>query len=74
MRTVSANARMRDRTNINTLTAWHASSGLAMQILERQSEIEKTIPSLEPTRKTCKGWDTWLAKNIKTFDQDDSGI
>ncbi|KAL2043517.1 hypothetical protein N7G274_003824 [Stereocaulon virgatum] len=52
--------------------AWHASSGLAMQILERQSEILPTIPSLDPTRKTCKGWDKWLAGHV--LDQDDSGV
>ena len=45
-----------------------------MQIMERQSEIEKTIPSLNPTRETCKGWDTWFAEHVSTFDQDDSGI
>ncbi|KAL2055956.1 hypothetical protein ABVK25_003598 [Lepraria finkii] len=54
--------------------AWHASSGLAMQILERQNDILPTIPSLDPTRKTCQGWDAWLASHISTFNQDDSGV
>ena len=61
------------------MTAWHASSGLALQILERQNDIRPTIGSLAATEQTCKGWDTWLAKFNGTFggpgnDQDDSGI
>ena len=61
-------------------TAWHASSGLAMQILERQSEIAPTIGgSLAATRETCRSWDIWLAANGGNFGrpgntQDDSGI
>lgn len=58
--------------------AWHASSGLALQILERQSEIAGSIGSLDDTKSTCTGWDTWLAANPTVFnpaqDQDDSGI
>lgn len=56
------------------MIAWHASSGLALQILERQREIAATVGDLEPTKKTCQGWDTWLAEHKATFDQDDSGI
>ncbi|KAK4697824.1 hypothetical protein P7C71_g309, partial [Lecanoromycetidae sp. Uapishka_2] len=52
--------------------AWHASSGLALQILERQEDIEGTIGSLNATRETCKGWDGWLEGHV--VDQDDSGI
>ncbi len=57
--------------------AWHASSGLAMQILERQSDIVPTIGSLTATESTCESWDTWFAGYNDTFagfDQDDSGI
>ncbi|CAF9923127.1 MAG: hypothetical protein ALECFALPRED_002306 [Alectoria fallacina] len=59
--------------------AWHASSGLAMQILERQNDIIPTIGSLAATERTCKGWDKWLAENNGTFGgpgnlQDDSGV
>ena len=53
-------------------TAWHASSGLALQILERQKEIVPTIGSLSATENTCKGWDTWIKAN--NINQDDSGI
>ena len=50
--------------------AWHASSGLALQIIERQVEIVGSIGSLEQTRKTCDGWD----KMGLRFEQEDSGI
>jgi len=50
--------------------AWHASSGLALQILERQQDILPSIGSLAATEETCKGWD---AMNLR-FAQDDSGI
>ncbi|KAF2089865.1 multicopper oxidase [Saccharata proteae CBS 121410] len=52
--------------------AWHASSGLALQILERQADILDTIGTLERTNDTCKGWDSYVAAN--PIDQDDSGI
>lgn len=50
--------------------AWHASSGLALQVLERQQDILPSIGSLTATQDTCKGWD---AMNLQ-FAQDDSGI
>lgn len=50
--------------------AWHASSGLALQILERQQDIKTTIGSLAHVDQVCKGWDQM---NLK-FAQDDSGI
>jgi Multicopper oxidase len=54
--------------------AWHASSGLALQMLERQSEIVKMIgpERLDATKKTCAGWDTWLADG-EQINQEDSG-
>ena len=65
--------------NILFFTAWHASSGLALQIMERQSDIASSIGSLDGTRDTCLSWDTWFAENNDTFGgpgnlQDDSGI
>lgn len=50
--------------------AWHASSGLALQIIERQDEIIGSIGSLEETQKTCEGW----GKMDLRFEQEDSGI
>ena len=54
--------------------AWHASSGLALEILERQKDIIPTIGSLDATKRTCNNWTIWLNNHISTFDQDDSGI
>ncbi|KAM0805775.1 multicopper oxidase-domain-containing protein [Usnea florida] len=59
--------------------AWHASSGLALQILERQEDIIPTIGPLGATEAGCKSWDKWLALYNGTFGgpgntQDDSGI
>lgn len=62
--------------------AMHASSGLAMQILERQEDAAGilTPERLKPVRDGCQKWDKWSsnpnnlwAKNITIF-QDDSGI
>lgn len=55
--------------------AWHASSGLALQILERRKEI---LDDLGPQRvaaveRTCTGWDQWL-KGGEVIDQEDSGM
>ncbi|CAK1368130.1 Laccase-2 [Cercospora beticola] len=50
--------------------AWHASSGLALNIIERQDEIVGSIGSLDATRDTCAGWERM---NLK-FEQEDSGI
>jgi hypothetical protein len=61
--------------------AWHASSGLALQILERQSALEKimTEEKLRETRRVCGNWNTWFANKSNHWHpegpfQDDSGI
>lgn len=66
--------------------AWHASSGLALQILERQEDaqalIVKNPERLGEVTRTCTNWKKWFA-NPKNFwnpvegvisFQDDSGI
>lgn len=60
--------------------AWHASNGLALQILERQNDINMTESRLAETTRVCKKWNEWYGdeknlwdKNHATF-QDDSGI
>ena len=53
--------------------AWHASSGLAMQIMEREPEIIAALggeSALDNARAGCKGWDDWGLP----FQQVDSGI
>ena len=58
----------RERTH----AAWHASSGLAMQILERQSDIYGNLNpnALSKIRQHCEEWDEWSLQ----YSQDDSGI
>ena len=54
---------------------WHASEGLAVQFVEREKEITKTINTgnLELFSRTCKTWDQyWNGKEV--YPQDDSGI
>ncbi|TVY80724.1 Laccase [Lachnellula suecica] len=58
--------------------AWHASSGLALQILERESEIKYTIQGKNETERICKNWNTWYDNKANHWSpvefQDDSGI
>ena len=66
--------------------AWHASSGLALQILERQDDaqalIVKNPERLGEVTRTCANWKKWFAnpenfwspaEGVISF-QDDSGI
>ena len=61
---------------LNCHIAWHASSGLAMQIMEREKDIMKTISPerQEETDRVCKNWNEWLKHPDTHFEQDDSGI
>jgi len=52
--------------------AWHASSGLAMQIMEDQENIEKTIRDKKAIQDTCNAWNKWNA--TYKVEQDDSGV
>ncbi|KAA8913747.1 multicopper oxidase-domain-containing protein, partial [Sphaerosporella brunnea] len=52
--------------------AWHASSGLASQIVERQREIRTTIRNEQQIQETCWDWRNYT-KTVDTF-QDDSGV
>ncbi|KAF2742401.1 multicopper oxidase [Sporormia fimetaria CBS 119925] len=60
--------------------SWHAGSGLALQVLERQSEIEERLGAgtFDKMKKQCDSWNSWLEKNPHKFnpviDQEDSGI
>lgn len=66
--------------------AWHASSGLAIQVLERQEDALKLLESsphrLEEVQRTCKNWRKWFSDphnfwhpegGAQAF-QDDSGV
>jgi len=65
--------------------AWHASSGLALQVMERQKDLEKlshTDGWLEEPIRVCQNWETWFNKTGNTTAciepgvpfQEDSGI
>jgi hypothetical protein len=57
--------------------ARHASEGLALQIMERQSDADKLFPAKSPNmveaNRVCEEWRAWQ-NNKKDFFQDDSGI
>ncbi|EEU37368.1 uncharacterized protein NECHADRAFT_86298 [Fusarium vanettenii 77-13-4] len=61
--------------------AWHASSGLALQIMEREEDLKKlmTEKRLRETRRICENWDLWYSNpknhwNASGPFQDDSGV
>lgn len=51
--------------------AWHTSEGLAVQVLERESEIAALLDS-DALTSTCDAWDTYAAAD--DIVQDDAGI
>jgi hypothetical protein len=62
---------------------WHASAGLAFQILESRHEFEKLIQSqpddVDQLNKGCKDWNDWYQNQENHWKpygrfQDDSGI
>lgn len=66
--------------------AWHASSGLAIQVLERQEDAVKLLEAqphrLEEIHRTCNNWNKWFSnpdnfwhpEGGATAFQDDSGV
>lgn len=59
--------------------AFHASNGLALQILERLPDAQKIYavskPSIQEVQRTCKQWLPWWNKEVGRGQiQDDSGI
>lgn len=56
--------------------AWHASQGLALQFMERQSEIVGAIGDTTDFKNGCSEWDDyWVNGNPnKPYNQTDSGI
>jgi hypothetical protein len=55
--------------------AWHASEGFAVQFVEREKEIPRTIEagSLEVIEDNCKTWDKYN-NGKEVYIQNDSGI
>lgn len=66
--------------------AWHASSGLVIQVLERQKAILKQLDEnparLSEINRTCTNWKKWFSNSTNFWDphggqahfQDDSGV
>jgi hypothetical protein len=52
--------------------AWHASQGLALQFVERESEIAATITDFDNFNAACQAWDNYFGTMY--YVQDDSGI
>ncbi|KAI1334356.1 Cupredoxin [Xylariaceae sp. FL0016] len=53
--------------------AWHASQGLALQLVERTTDIPAQLDGLvEVMEETCSTWDSWY--ETSEHQQDDSGI
>lgn len=50
--------------------AWHISSGLGFQIIERRESILDTIAPLLEVQEGCEKWAEW---NLH-YDQNDSGV
>lgn len=51
--------------------AWHTTEGLAIQILERGSEISALLDS-STLNSTCTSWDSYVSDD--DMEQTDSGI
>lgn len=58
--------------------AWHASSGLGLQIKENTAEINLSKAATNEKDRVCKNWRTWVNKNSNWFNphefQEDSGV
>jgi hypothetical protein len=53
--------------------AWHASQSLALQFVERESEIGTLIePMVDEFESVCDKWDEYHKDSV--YHQDDSGI
>lgn len=54
--------------------AWHTSEGLAVQFLERESEMRNKagILDYDAINNTCSNWDAYVAES--ELEQFDSGI
>ncbi|PGH05803.1 hypothetical protein GX51_02776 [Blastomyces parvus] len=53
--------------------AWHAHEGLAVQFVERYSDIEKTLNIPQKWHKTCEQWTDYIL-NDAIYQQERSGI
>jgi hypothetical protein len=62
--------------------AWHASSGLAIQILEQQKLLNRILDQypekMKEVNRVCDNWNKWFKNDTNLWNahifQDDSGI
>lgn len=58
--------------------AWHASSGLALQIRERNDDVKLSPASVKEKDRVCANWHTWYNNHANWFNpdefQEDSGV
>ena len=58
--------------------AWHASSGLGLQIRERNGDIKLSPEFMKEKKRVCDNWDTWFKNKDNWFNptefQEDSGV
>lgn len=52
---------------------WHVAEGLALQFVERESEI-LAILDKEELEETCKAWEGYKEEGKEFVEQDDSGV
>jgi hypothetical protein len=51
---------------------WHTSEGLALQFVERESEIPDLLTSTSVLQNTCAAWEDWA--NTMGIEEEDSGV
>jgi hypothetical protein len=58
--------------------AWHASAGLALQIREREPEIQLSPEFIKEKDRICANWNEWYGNKTNWWDpdefQEDSGV
>ncbi|KAF2027242.1 extracellular dihydrogeodin oxidase/laccase [Setomelanomma holmii] len=52
---------------------WHVAEGLALQFVERQSEIPALV-DVDELQSTCRAWEDWQSDETTKIEQEDSGV
>ncbi|KAH7390703.1 Cupredoxin [Pyrenochaeta sp. MPI-SDFR-AT-0127] len=52
---------------------WHVAEGLALQFVERESEIPALL-DVDELQQTCQAWEDFQAVELAFIEQDDSGV
>ncbi|KAF2819688.1 hypothetical protein CC86DRAFT_471787 [Ophiobolus disseminans] len=52
---------------------WHVAEGLALQFVERQTEITALL-DVKELQETCKAWEDFQSEKSTYIEQDDSGV